>query len=118
MVAIGAIHSLLGEKLIFSRMRTTGWVPKLGGAVLHERHVRILWATWHLVTVLGLFVAIAILEIRHATSLDQSRHLMTMAVIGATSTSSAFVLIGTRGRHPGWIGLLGVALLVGAGAYA
>lgn len=50
---VGLIHSVLGEVLIFSRMRTEGVVPTNGGSVLRERHVRILWATWHVVTVLA-----------------------------------------------------------------
>lgn len=50
---VGLIHSVLGEVLVFRTLRTHGLVPTAGYPVLRERQVRILWASWHLVTVLG-----------------------------------------------------------------
>ena len=50
---VGLIHSVLGEVLVFRTLRTQGLVPAAGYPVLRERQVRILWASWHLVTVLG-----------------------------------------------------------------
>ncbi|HEX5739783.1 MAG TPA: hypothetical protein VFY22_14825 [Hydrogenophaga sp.] len=115
---IGIIHSVLGEVLIFRRMRISGWVPTDGGSILLERHVRILWATWHLVTVIGFLVAVLILHLGQAARAGLSDHLLLNGVVGAMALSAALVLVGTRGRHPGWVGLLAVALLVAAGAYA
>ncbi len=114
---VGVIHSVLGEVLIFRRMRVQGVVPTDGGSVLRERHVRILWATWHVVTVLAFLVAVIIFK---ATSLPSQGlpDWVAVAVIGAMLASSAFVLLGTRGRHPGWAGLLAVAVLIGIGTYA
>jgi hypothetical protein len=40
--AVGGAHSVLGEVLIFSRLRAGGLVPTQGGARLREGHVRIL----------------------------------------------------------------------------
>ena len=37
------------------------------------------------------------------------------AIIASMLGGALLVLIGTRGRHPGWIGLLGVAILVWLG---
>ena len=39
---LGFIHSILGEILIFKRMRDGGIIPTNGGSLLEERHVRIL----------------------------------------------------------------------------
>ena len=50
---VGFIHSVLGEVMVFSRLRKGSWVPTNGGNVLHQGHVRILWASWHVLTVLG-----------------------------------------------------------------
>ena len=50
---VGLVHSVLGEVLVFRTLRTHGLVPTAGYPVLRERQVRILWASWHLVTVLG-----------------------------------------------------------------
>ena len=47
---VGLVHSLLGERLIFRRMRVGGAIPTNGGIVLREAHVRILWASWHVLT--------------------------------------------------------------------
>lgn len=114
---VGVIHSVLGEVLIFRRMRVQGVVPTDGGSLLRERHVRILWATWHVVTVLAFLVAVIIFK---AASLPSPGlpDWAAVAVTGAMLASSAFVLLGTRGRHPGWAGLLAVAVLVGIGTYA
>lgn len=45
LILIGLVHSILGEKLIFRRMRKGGFIPTNGGPALREPHVRILWAT-------------------------------------------------------------------------
>jgi len=78
---VGLVHSVLGERLIFRRLRQGGLVPTNGGNLLDERHVRILWASWHIVTVFGWFIE--------------------QAIIIATLTGSALVFIRTRARHPG-----------------
>lgn len=115
---VGLIHSVLGEVLIFSRMRTKGMVPTNGGSVLRERHVRILWSTWHVVTVLAFLAAAAILNLKSVPSARVGESWMEAMVIAALLASSALVGIGTRARHPGWVGLLMVAVLVAMGTYA
>jgi hypothetical protein len=44
---VGLVHSVLGERLIFRRLRTGQVVPTNGGTVLRESHVRILWLPSH-----------------------------------------------------------------------
>ena len=58
LVIIGLVHSVLGELLVFRRMRPRGIVPADGGKLLRSAHVRILWASWHIVTVLGWSIAV------------------------------------------------------------
>ena len=53
MIIVGLVHSVLGEHLIFSRLRAGGLIPTDGGSRLREHNVRILWATWHFASVLG-----------------------------------------------------------------
>ena len=50
---VGCIYSVLGERLIFCRMRTRGFIPTNGRQLLRESHVRILWATWYALTAMG-----------------------------------------------------------------
>ena len=57
---VAIIHSALGEHLVFRRMRNGTIIPTNGGTLLKERHVRILWASWHIVSIFG--VALGDLE--------------------------------------------------------
>lgn len=45
--ATGLAHTVMGEMLIFQRLRRGSVVPTFGGEVLREGHVRILWASLH-----------------------------------------------------------------------
>ena len=114
-LAVGFIHSVLGEILIFRRMRKSGWVPTDGGSILQERHVRILWASWHVVTALGCVIAATLYWLASPQSGTASREFLPLGISVGMLGSSALVLIGTKGKHPGWVGLLGVAVLVWLG---
>ncbi len=111
-IIIGLIHSILGETLIFSRMRNNGFIPTKGDPVLKERHIRILWASWHLVTLFAWCMAFLIFKLSIAAS-DQNRFFdVEQAILYTMLGGSALVLIGTRGRHPGWLGMLVIAILI------
>lgn len=108
---VGLVHSALGEKLIFRRLRQ--WdelVPTNGGNVLGERHVRILWASWHLVTVFGWCIGAVLLRLSWPTLSEASTVFVAQACAIAALIGSACVFIGTRAKHPGWIGLLAIAV--------
>lgn len=111
MFLIGILHSVLGERLIFRRLRQRGIVPKHGAPVLKERHVRILWASWHLVTIFGFGLAAILLKAGMAEDPSLSS-LVSPAIAIAAFLGSLMVLYATNGRHPGWIGLLLVCILV------
>ena len=113
--ATGLAHSALGEGLIFRRMRVTGFVPTSGGQVLREPHVRILWASWHLVTAMGWGLAAVLLWLARSGS---PQPVIALAVGLSVLASSLLVLVGTKGRHPGWVALLGVAVLTAIGSYS
>ncbi|MEO8011971.1 MAG: hypothetical protein ABI650_10035 [Dokdonella sp.] len=103
-VLIGVAHSVLGERLIFRHLRQGTLVPTQGAPPLGARNIRILWATWHLATVFGW--AIATLLFALAASPDaQLGSLLIPAAVIAYAGGAILVLVGTRGRHPGWIAL-------------
>lgn len=111
-IAVGLIHSVLGEVLVFSRMRHRQLIPTEGYPLLRERHVRILWATWHALTLFGWAMAAMLLD--HAwphTEADSKRFVLNAIAISMAG-ASALVLFATNGRHPGWLGLLAVAALI------
>lgn len=112
---IGVVHSLLGERLVFSRMRQGQWIPTNGGKILREPHVRILRASWHALTALGLAMAAALWLLaseRVLSGLHQSP--LNIVAVGMVA-SAALVFFGTKARHPGWIGLLAVGAFVWLG---
>lgn len=115
MVLIGLVHSVLGERLIFRRMRRGQWIPTEGGKLIGEGHVRILWATWHGLTVFGWGMAAMILWMALHPSAEPGWLIMRHIVAASALGTSVLVLVGTQARHPGWIGLLAVALLVWLG---
>jgi hypothetical protein len=116
--AIGLVHSVLGERLIFRRMRAKGFIPTSGGQILREPHVRILWASWHVVTVLGWCIAVALLWLAQPSNAQLAQSAISKAIVGALLWSSMLVLVGTKGRHIGWVGLFAAAILVMVGMYA
>ena len=112
---VGAVHSLLGEMLIFRHLRNGSIVPALGAPPLRERHVRILWGTWHLATVLGWGLAVILLRLAAPQDEPGLHALVVNAITLSFLASSILVLVATKGRHPGWIGLLAVAALTWLG---
>jgi hypothetical protein len=115
---VGLVHSVLGEVLIFRRLRSRGIIPTHGGELLRERHIRILWASWHILTVLGWCVATILWCLAQTFPLGPSPHFVARAIAVAMLTSATIIFVSTKARHPGWVGLLGVAVLVLVGEVA
>ncbi len=111
-IIIGAIHSMLGEILIFRQMRVSGIIPTNGAPLLRERHVRILWSSWHVVTVFGWAFAAVMLRLAFPTDNGSFQTFVKHTIIASMLASALLVLFGTRGRHPGWLGLAAVAVLI------
>lgn len=105
----GLVRSLLGERLIFRHLRQGTLVPTKAAMQLPERHIRILWATWHLGSVFGWGFAGPLVGpgLGHTAPLD----LLVGAAVFAYLGGAILVFVGTKGRHPGWAALLLVALL-------
>lgn len=111
-IAVGLAHSVLGEVLIFNRMRDKGVIPTAGAPLLRERHVRILWVSWHLVTVFGCAIGAILLRLSHSFSESNLQLFVENTIVVSMLVSALLVLVGTKGMHPGWLGLLGVAVLI------
>lgn len=112
---LGLVHSFLGEYLIFKHKRNKGaLVPAKKSEGLREKHLRIIWATWHLATLFGWCIGLILLKIAVTESaLDSDLVKMIIQPICATMfAGSLLVLIGTKGKHPGWIVLLIIGILL------
>jgi hypothetical protein len=114
----GVVHSVLGEMLIFRHLRSTGIVPDRTAPPLQERNIRIIWATWHLASVFGWAFAGVLFQLAMAPHDSSLMAFVLSAIVFANIGGSLLVLIGTRGRHPGWIALIAVASLAWLGAGA
>jgi hypothetical protein len=113
---VGLAHSVLGEILIFCRMRKPGrLIPTDGGTLLLGSNVRILWASWHVLTVLGWGMAAMLVWLSLPAARAVGDGVIEHAIAVSMLAGSVLVLIATKARHPGWIGLLGVAVLVWLG---
>ncbi len=111
-VLIAVAHSLLGEQRIFRHLRRGSLVPTEGGTVLREFQVRILWGAWHVMSVLGLALALVLLWLaRQALPPANLAH----GLAAAMAASGLLVGISNRGRHPAWAALAGVAVLIELG---
>jgi hypothetical protein len=115
--AIGLVHSLLGERLIFQRLRAADPLPMQSGQLLREPHMRILWASWHVVTIMGWCIAVLLFWMALPSAQHQAPAILVQTVIIAMLVSSLLVFVATYGKHLGWLGLLAVAMLTTLGQY-
>jgi hypothetical protein len=113
---VGLIHSLLGERWVFRRMRAGTFVPTQGDPVLREPHVRILWASWHLVTIMGWCLAALLVWLALQSPFPARDQFVGGVIAIALFVSAALVFIATKGKHLGWVGLLATAILSAFGA--
>ena len=113
---VGLVHSILGELLIFRKLRKGMIIPDQPAPPLELRSIRIIWATWHLASAFGFGFA-AVLAFLASGDLVPDPHI-TWALVAAFAAGSALVLVATRGKHPGWVGLLVVAVLIYLGSAA
>ncbi len=114
-IVVGIIHSVLGEILIFRHMRNGTFIPIDGGTTLKERHVRILWISWHIVTVFGWGFGAILLRLSLPSSQATVEIFVENSILFSMFIASLMVLMATKGKHPGWVGLFCVAILVWLG---
>ncbi len=111
---LGLVHSFLGEYLIFKHRRKKGnLVPSINSNELKERHLRILWATWHLASAFGWCIGAILMKIT-LTENPLNKGLVDFILQSIVFTmifSSVLVLVGTKGKHPGWVVLLLIGIL-------
>jgi hypothetical protein len=111
-VVVGIVHSALGEFLIFRRLRWGGLVPSEAAPVFAPRHLAIIWASWHALTVFGFALAAILLRTAEIDPPADLVGFVRSSVALAMGVAGALVLFATRARHPGWIALLLVAVMI------
>lgn len=109
---IGLAHSVLGERMVFRQLRRAGLVPDGGAPALRGFQTRILWASWHLVTLFGWALAALLLWLAQPAARAASGGVVETVVAAALAAGGGLVLLSNRGRHPAWIALWVAAALV------
>jgi len=112
---LGLVHSILGEYLIFKDKRKSGnLVPTKMNAELKEQHLRIIWVTWHLTSFFGWCIGgyLIIISLNRNVLDSEFINFMINSTVIAVTASSLLVLIGTKGKHPGWIVLILIGILL------
>lgn len=111
-VLTGFVHSLLGELLIFRHLRGGGLIPATAVPPLRERHVRILWATWHLASIFGFAFAAVLFRLGVKSDVASTSISGELTAIALANLAAGLLVLGaTRGRHPGWLALLSVGTI-------
>lgn len=111
---LGLTHSIMGELLIFRyKKKANKIVPTIVKAYLKQRHLRIIWVTWHLVSFFGWCIAAILIKIAcQQSAFDLEIVNFIIYSITITMFSSSFLVIfGTRGKHPGWVVLLIIGII-------
>ncbi len=111
-IFLGVAHSILGERLIFKKLRQKAIVPTYGGELFTERQVRILWVSWHLVTLFGAALGslLCYLSVVNSTQMAFVALLVNFTSI-VMFCAALLALVGTKGKHPSWIILMLIGLL-------
>lgn len=105
--ALGAAHSVLGERYILIRLFRRDNLPTLFGATTFT--TRTLRFAWHLTTVTWWGIAALIVLLARG----QAGATNVATVLGWTSLVSALVaMVVSRGRHLSWLVLLVVGCIV------
>ena len=115
-IALGLAHSILGEMLIFRRLRADRLTSPAGPPLLTKRHVAVLWSTWHLLTLLGWGIGAVLIWLAWQTPPIASLSTISTILSATFLISGVFWLYGTRGRHPAWIVFLLISGLLWSGA--
>lgn len=108
---VGLVHSVLGEVLIFRHLRNGNIIPTQGKPLLPERSIRILWATWHIASIFGWGIGVILLYLSQTELEPVLKNQVVQAVAYSMFFSGLLVFVATKAKHPGWVGLMGVAIL-------
>lgn len=108
-IIVGLIHSVLGEILIFKKLRDGTIIPAVANKELSEKNIRILWATWHIASIFGWVAGTMLINIANSSFSGSAIFVQYIAI--SMFIAGALVFMATKARHPGWAGLCSVAIL-------
>jgi hypothetical protein len=108
-LVVGLAHSVLGELLLLRRLSEDSFPALAGSKAFARRTMRL---TWHLPTVFGWGFAAILLRLSLPSSPGSHLAFVEGAAAFSFVAAALVALFVSRGKHPGWVGLLGVAILI------
>jgi hypothetical protein len=124
---LGLLHSVMGELLLFRRLTRDGLPPLAPFSLIEVRKMgltgspdlarRTLRFTWHLPTVLGGGLGAVLLRLSWPDSPGDQLAFVESAAALSFLASALIVLFCTRGKHPGWVAFLAIAILFWLGRW-
>lgn len=112
LLVLALLHSVLGERLIFRHLRAGTPGHAAARELLPARRWDALWSTWHLVSLLGLGLAGAMVAASITVDITKTGGTIAMILAATFAISGVYWFMGTKGKHPAWIGLLVIAALI------
>ena len=109
---LGIVHSVLGNILIFRRLGVKNVISAEGDRILRKEHIRTLWASWHLLTLFGWALSAILFTMAWVSAPELLGFYIRWVLITAFLVSAVFWVYGTRGRHPAWVILLLIAIIL------
>lgn len=108
---IGAVHSAMGEQRIFRHLRQGRIIPNRAEPLLRDHQLRIVWASWHLVTCFGLGIASMLFVAARPDTAPHLRGLLVTTSVLIMLLAALLVAFATRGRHLAWLALSATSTL-------
>lgn len=112
LLALAGLHSIIGERLIFRHLRAGTPGHEAARKLLPARRWDALWSTWHLVSLLSLGLGAAMIAAAMENDMTRAVEVTAMILAATFAVSSVYWFAGTKGKHPAWVGLLAIAVLV------
>lgn len=110
--ALGVAHSVLGQRFVIGPLLRRGDLPRVLGSEVFTR--RTLLYAWHATSLAWLGLAATLLVVAVQPRVMNMRAIAVL-VQWAVLATAALALVVTRGRHPSWIVLVAIAILIGLG---
>jgi hypothetical protein len=107
--SLGLVHSLLGELLIFRRLPKDVLPPLAGSTDLTWRTLRM---TWHIPTVFAWGFGAILLQISFPSSPNNHLVFVENVMVLSFFACSLIAVFITKGKHPGWIVMLSITILL------
>ena len=112
-LALGVVHSYLGERYIIVRLLRRSDLPRLFGSDEFTRHT--LRFAWHLTTVVWLGLALLLLVMARASEAALSLRAVGAVLTATAAVSAVVTVVGSRTRHPASYVFLAIAVLTWVG---